>query len=244
MSQGVPDYSLNNPLIHNLTADLQKLKNPEKSRILGGFFKTERGGYGEGDVFLGVSVPEQRRVSRKYTELSLENLKVLLSSRIHEYRLTSLLVLILKYKKTDAKGKKDIYTFYIQNIRNINNWDLVDLSAATILGDYLFDRDRSILYRLVNSRNLWKRRIAVMTTFFFIKHNRFDETLQIAEMLLDDEHDLIHKAVGWMLREIGKRDQKTEEVFLKKHYKKMPRTMLRYAVEKFDEKKRTFYLMK
>lgn len=219
------------------------LANLEKAKILSGFFKTGKGQYGEGDIFLGIIVPEQRKTAKKYPDLSIKELKELIASRIHEERLVCLFILMNKYKKTDSTGKKEIVDFYLNNLEHVNNWDLVDLSSGTILGDHLMDRDRSILYKLAKSNNLWKRRIAIMSTFAFIRwKNDFNDTLHISEMLLNDKHDLIHKAVGWMLREIGKRDQASEEEFLERHYKKMPRTMLRYAIEKFDEDRRQYYL--
>ena len=217
--------------------DLQKLKDPEKAEILSRFFKTGKGEYGEGDIFLGIKVPEQRKIAKNYN-LSLKEIQELLSSNIHEYRLTALFILISKYKKSD---KKQIVNFYLKNTKNINNWDLVDISAPKILGDYLLDKDKSVLYNLAKSNNLWERRIAILSTFTFIRNNQFEDTLNISEILLNDKHDLIHKAVGWMLREIGKKDQEIEENFLDKHYKNMPRTMLRYAIEKFEENKRKFY---
>jgi 3-methyladenine DNA glycosylase AlkD len=226
----------------SLTKDLQKLRNPEKAKILSRFFKTGKGEYGEGDVFLGIPVPEQRKIAKKYPDLSLTNIQKLLSSRIHEHRLIALLILILKYKKTDATGRGEIVDFYLKNTNNINNWDLVDLSAHHILGDYLLKRDRSILNRLARSDALWERRIAILSTFAFIRNRQFKDTLLICKVLLHDKHDLIQKAAGWMLREIGKRDQATEEQFLKKHSHTMPRTMLRYAVERFDQEKRKVYL--
>ncbi len=229
-------------MLNRLKSDLKKLANPEKAKILQRFFKTGKGEYGEGDVFLGITVPGQRKIAKQYSDLPLKETGELLSSRIHEHRLTALLILVIKYKKADENVRKKLATFYIKNFRHINNWDLVDLSAEKILGDYLLDRDKSLLYKLTKSKNIWKRRISIMTTFQFIRNNRFDDTLKISELLLQDEHDLIHKAVGWMLREIGKRDQAVEEKFLKQHYRKMPRTMLRYAIEKFDEEKRQFYL--
>ncbi len=229
-------------MLNQLKKDLKKLANPEKAKILQRFFKTGKGEYGEGDVFLGVTVPEQRKTAKKYSELPLKEIGKLLLSKIHEHRLTALLILVIKYNKADDDGKKKIADFYIKNSRHINNWDLVDLSADRILGDYLLDRDKSPLYKLTKSKNLWERRISVMTTFQFIKNNRFDDTLKISKLLLHDEHDLIHKAVGWMLREIGNRDLAVEEEFLKQHYRSMPRTMLRYAIEKFPEDLRLGYL--
>lgn len=222
--------------------ELLKLKNPEKARNLARFFKTGKGEYGEGDIFWGLKVPDQRKTAKKYSHLTLKEIQKLLLSKIHEHRLTALFILVIKYQKADKAGKKEIASFYLKNTKKINNWDLVDLSAPKILGDYLLEKNKSILYKSAKSKNLWERRIAVMATFTFIRNNRFKKALEIAETLLQDEHDLIHKAVGWMLREIGKRDQKVEEKFLKKHFKKMPRTMLRYAIERFDEKKRKFYL--
>lgn len=229
-------------LLSQIKRDLREGANPEKATILQRFFKTGKGQYGEGDHFLGIPVPEQRRVARKYPALPLRDIKNLLASKIHEHRLTALLLLVHKYQKADDSEKKEIVVFYLRNTSSVNNWDLVDLSADKILGCYLFDKDKAVLYKLAGSKNVWERRIAILSTFHFIKSNRFQDTLKISEILIDDEHDLIHKAVGWMLREIGKRDEKIEESFLKKHYKRMPRTMLRYAIEGFNEKKRKSYL--
>ena len=228
--------------LQNLKKDLEKLRNPIKAKLLAGFFKTGKGEYGEGDVFLGITVPKQREVSKKYKDLDLDSIQELLKTNIHEFRLTALFILVAQYQKADDKKKKVIVDFYLKNTKNINNWDLVDLSSHKILGDYLLKRDKKILYKLAKSKNLWERRIAIITTAAFIKNDSFEDTLEISKILQSDSHDLIHKAVGWMLREVGKRDQKVEEDFLKKYYKSIPRTMLRYAIEKFDEKKRKFYL--
>ncbi len=230
--------------LENITIDLQNLQDPEKAKQLSRFFKTGKGEYGEGDIFLGIKVPEQRKLAKKYSGLPLDDIGHLLNSTIHEQRLTSLFILVLKYNKEDEKGKMEVVDFYISNLKHVNNWDLVDISAPHILGNYLLDNDRSILYRLASSDNLWERRIAILSTFSFIKNNQYEDALNISGILIFDEHDLIHKAVGWMLREIGKRDIKTEEEFLLKHYHEMPRTMLRYAIEKFDEEIRKFYLGK
>jgi 3-methyladenine DNA glycosylase AlkD len=221
---------------------LRKLADKEKAKILQGFFKTGPGQYGEGDVFLGITVPVLRSVAKECGATSLPDVLQLLRSAVHEERLLALLLLIQAY--TDARDslKKKIYTLYLKNTRHINNWDLVDLSAPNIVGCYLGDKSKKPLYTLANSRNLWKKRIAILATFYFIKQDDFTNSLQIAEILLNDDHDLIHKAVGWMLREIGKRDLQVEEKFLRKHYKKMPRTMLRYAIERFPEAKRKSYL--
>lgn len=229
-------------VLKNIIEDIQSLRNPEKAKILSGFFKTEKGQYGEGDVFLGIPVPEQRKIAKKYTGLSFTGIRKLLLSRIHEYRLIALLILIGRYRIADETGKRNIFNLYLKNTRYINNWDLVDLSAPNIIGDYLLTRDRSILYRLAQSENLWERRIAIISSFAFIRADQFDDTLRITELLLHDRHDLIHKAAGWMLREIGKRDRRKEETFLKKYAAVMPRTMLRYAVERFEEEKRQSYL--
>lgn len=224
--------------------DLAKLQDPQKAKILGRFFKTGKGEYGEGDIFWGLTVPQQRQVAKNYSHLRLNKLQNFLSSKIHEFRLTALFILMAKYKKAGDDEKKKIFNFYLANTENINNWDLIDLSAPSIVGDYLLENDRSILYKLSRSQNLWEKRIAILATYIFIKNGQFNDTLKISEILLNDKHDLIHKAVGWMLREIGKKDQKAEEKFLEKYCRQMPRTMLRYAIEKFPEEKRKFYLGK
>jgi len=225
-----------------ITDELQDLADPKKAKQLSRYFKTGRGEYGEGDVFLGLRVPDIRKIAKGYTSLSLGELEKLLGNEIHEYRLAALLILVEKFKRADEKERKRIYEFYLKNTDGIDNWDLVDLSAHEIVGRYLLDKKPDALYRLARSGNMWERRIAVLATYTFIRNNRFDENLKIAKMLLYDEQDLIHKAVGWMLREIGKRNQDAEERFLRRYYKKMPRTMLRYAIEKFDGKKRKYYM--
>lgn len=231
-------------MLTQLKKGLLKLRNPRLAKLLSGYFKTGKGEYGEGDVFLGIKVCPQRKIAKKYPNLPLKDLQELLSSNIHEYRLTSLFILIDKYKKSGDNGKKEIADFYLSNTKNINNWDLIDLSSGKIVGNYLLNKNRRILYKLAKSKNLWEKRISIMATSEFIRNDEFKDTLKISEILLDDKHDLIHKAVGWMLREIGKRNQAVEEKFLKKYLKKMPRTMLRYAIEKFDENKRKSYLGK
>jgi len=230
-------------MLDQIKRDLSQLSDPNRAKKLSGFFKTGKGQYGEGDLFLGIPVPEQRKVAKKYIDLSLNDLQELLNSKIHEHRFTALVILISKYRKAEKSGKEEIFSFYLKNTENINNWDLVDLSAPRIVGDYLVNKDRSILYKLAKSNSLWERRISILSTFIFIDNNDFEDALNISELLLHDKHDLIHKAVGWALREIGKRDQNVEERFLTKYCLQMPRTMLRYAIEKFDEKKRKFYLI-
>ena len=229
-------------MLNKLKKQLKKIADANQAKISQGFFKTGKGEYGEGDIFLGIKVPVQRQVAKSFYELDLDSLQELLNSNIHEHRFISLVILLNKHKKANEKQKQDIFDFYIKNAHKINNWDLVDSSAPNILGDYLLKRDKKILYKLVRSENLWEKRISIISTYAFIRKNEFADTLKISEMLLSDSHDLIHKAVGWMLREIGNRNQKIEEEFLKKHYKKMPRTMLRYAIEKFPEDLRKKYL--
>ncbi|MFH1290342.1 MAG: DNA alkylation repair protein [Nanoarchaeota archaeon] len=227
------------PKLSQLKADLHALASPEKARILQNFFKTGKGQYGEGDIFLGVKVPESRAVAKKYKDLSFEEIKQLLESKIHEERLTALLLLVYLYQKSPDKR---LVEFYLANTKHINNWDLVDLTADKILGHYLEDKSRDILYKLALSELLWERRISIISTFYFIRDNDFKDSLALAEILLHDKHDLMHKAVGWVLREIGKKDLNVLKDFLKKHYKTMPRTTLRYSIEKFPEDVRKKYL--
>jgi 3-methyladenine DNA glycosylase AlkD len=224
--------------------EMEAVADSEKARLLARFFKTGKGEYGEGDTFLGIMVPGQRRIAKRYAALPLSGIRALLSSRFHEHRLVALFILTARFRNADETERQTVFDFYLSQTKHINNWDLVDLSAGYILGGHLLDKDRSVLYRLARSRNLWERRMAIIATSAFIRNGEFDDTLRIAEILLADAHDLIHKAVGWMLREVGKRDLKTEETFLRKHYRTMPRTMLRYAIERFEEKKRKAYLKK
>ena len=224
--------------LEKLRNDLQKAKNKEKSLIYQKFFKTGKGEYGEGDVFLGLTVPQSRKIALKYSDLSKKEISSLFQSKIHEERLIALLILVNNYKN----NKEDIVNYYLSSSKYINNWDLVDLSADKILGAFLLDKEKSILYKLAQSSNIWERRIAIISTFHFIKNNQFEETTKISEILLKDNHDLIHKAVGWMLREMGKRDIKILESFLKSNYKNMSRTTLRYAIERFPEETRKKYL--
>ena len=228
--------------VKEIKKKLKRIENKEKARKHQRFFKTGPGEYGEGDIFLGVTVPELRKLAKEYKTIGPNEINQLLQSPIHEERLLSLFLLIHRYSKGDEPEKKRIYEFYLKNAKFINNWDLVDSSAGHIVGAFLFGKSKNPLYDLVKSKNLWKRRISIISTFYFIKHNQFGDTLQISKILLSDKEDLIHKAVGWMLREIGKRDMIIEENFLKTHYKNMPRTMLRYTIEKFPESKRQRYL--
>jgi 3-methyladenine DNA glycosylase AlkD len=228
--------------VEEIRRELDRHANPEKALILQRFFKTGKGEYGEGDVFRGIRVPELRKLAKRYQDISLTNTTRMLRSPFHEDRALALMILVLRCTKGDESLKHDIYSLYLANTQHINNWDLVDISAEHIVGGFLMDKDKEPLIRLANSDMLWERRIAVMATFHFIKKGRFDETFLIAKRLLNDPEDLIHKAVGWMLREVGKRDMQAEKSFLKHHYRHMPRTMLRYAIERFPEAVRIAYL--
>lgn len=221
---------------------LKSIANPTIAEKSQRFFKTGPGQYGEGDRFLGIRVPELREQAKKYAAVPLSEIQNLLLSEYHEERLCALLILVQKFSKNGPTEQKAIYELYLKNTSRINNWDLVDLSAPQIVGAYLADKDRKILYQLAQSKSLWERRIAILATFHFIKNRQFDDALEIARMLLSDREDLIHKAVGWMLREAGKRNPAVEKKFLDTHSSRMPRTMLRYAIEKFPEEERQKYL--
>jgi len=229
-------------VLKELQKELRKYSSKAQAEILQRFFKTGPGEYGEGDIFIGVKVPPIRATAKKYQDISFAETVQLLKSKIHEERLTALLILVFKYAKGDEFKRKKIYTTYLKNTKYINNWDLVDLTAERIVGAFLIDKDQDMLYQLAESKSLWERRIAILSTFHYIKNGKFGDTLRISRLLINDPEDLIHKAVGWMLREVGKRDLDVEERFLKKYYKKMPRIMLRYAIERFPEPKRQAYL--
>lgn len=229
-------------MLAQLKKELQAKASPKRAKVLMRFFKTGKGEYGEGDIFIGITLPDHRDLAKKYADLSLKDIQKLLLSKIHEHRSMALSILRSQYKKADAKNTKKIVDFYLKHTPRINNWDLVDVSAPDILGNYLLDKDKTILYKLARSANLWEKRISIIATLEFISNNKFEDTCEIAKILLNDRHDLIHKAVGWALREMGKKSLKTEESFLKKYYQKMPRTMLRYAIERFPEKHRQAYL--
>lgn len=224
--------------------ELSGYMDSEKANFLPKYFQAYPGGYGEGDCFLGVVVPDQRKVAKKYyRSITLLELEKLLDSQYHEHRLTAVFMLVYKYQKAGSEAKqKEIVNFYLDNLPAINNWDLVDSSAPKILGPYLFNKDRQLLYQLADSSNLWEQRIAIMSTHYFIKQGDFKDTLNLADLLFFHNHDLIHKAVGWMLREVGKMDFETEFNYLQDKYKKMPRTMLRYAIEKFSPELRKKFL--
>jgi len=221
---------------------LQAMGDPERARVSQSFFKTGPGEYGEGDVFAGLTVPQVRALAKELSVLKSGETAKLLHSPVHEARLLALLILIQAYAKGDEVERETLYRFYLKNTRWINNWDLVDVSAEHLVGAHLWTRDRSVLDELATSTLLWERRIAILATFHFIRRGAFADTLRLAERLVVDREDLMHKAVGWMLREVGKRDLAAEEAFLKKHARTMPRTMLRYAIERFPEERRQHYL--
>lgn len=227
----------------NWKNEILQMANPEKAKILSGFFKTGKGEYGEGDVFLGLTVPQSRDIAKKYYNASLDTISEILQSPYHELRASALFALVIRFKKNkDEFSRREIVDFYLGHTRYINNWDLVDLSCSYILGEYLLNQSHDILLSLSDSTCLWEQRIAIVSTHTFIKNNFFDTTLTLAEKYLSHSHDLIHKATGWMLREVGKRDIEVLRTFLNTHVEKMPRTTLRYAIEKFSQEERKSYL--
>jgi len=228
--------------VQEISKFMRTLSDPDRATHAARYFKAGPGEYGEGDQFLGIRVPDIRAQVKKCEAVSLEEIQVLLLSVFHEERLFALLLLVRKFAKADNSERAAIYDFYLKNTHRINNWDLVDSSASQIIGCYLEAKGKEILHSLARSSSLWERRIAVISSFYFIGNNQFEDSLMLARQLLNDKEDLIHKAVGWMLREIGKRNEALEKTFLQVHYKKMPRTMLRYAIEKFSEIERKQYL--
>jgi 3-methyladenine DNA glycosylase AlkD len=228
--------------LNSVRRDLRKAARPERAKTNQWFFKTRPGDYGAGDRFLGVTVPQLRAIAREYRDLPSKYVVKLLQSPWHEERLLALLILVGQYKRADTRTRHAIHQLYLRNTTSINNWDLVDSSAAQIVGAHLETRDRRVLRRLARSKSLWERRIAMIATYYYIRQGDFKDALAIAALLRRDEHDLIHKAVGWMLREVGKRDRAAAERFLRKHASGMPRTMLRYAIEKFPQPLRRKYL--
>lgn len=235
---------MNNSEYNKIISQLNEKRNLKKAKDLSRYFKAKKGEYGEGDIFLGLTSQQIKDVAKMHYSANLAVLQKLLDSKTHEKRVCALRILVKQFTRAKEDVQRQIFEFYIKNTKNINNWDLVDLSAPYISGHYLLNKNRKILYDLVQSRNIWSRRISIMSTFAFIRNNDFYDALKISEILLEDKHDLIHKAVGWMLREVGNRDRKKEEEFLNKHVKKMPRTMLRYAIEKFPKNRRLLYLNK
>jgi 3-methyladenine DNA glycosylase AlkD len=239
-------------MIEQIRTELIAKGSPEKAAFLSGFFKTGIGQYAEGDVFVGVNNPEVRAMAKKYADLPLTNIETLLHDPVHEIRLLALVILVNRFEKASRKSqqvwtnspqiRKDIFDLYLRNLEFINNWDLVDVSCHKIVGAYLFDKERDILYELAARPHLWSQRVAMVSTFNFIRHRQVNDTYQLAELLLPHPHDLMHKAVGWMLREAGKRDEGVLEDFLQTHIRQMPRMALRYAIERFEETKRKYYL--
>jgi 3-methyladenine DNA glycosylase AlkD len=223
-------------------AELENLSDPEHAMKLQGFFKTGKGEYGEGDVFIGVRVPDQRRIAKKHRNIPLTDTLELLQSGIHEHRLTALFILNEQFSRGDEEARQRIVDLYLGNTTYVNNWDLVDSSAHKILGVWLVEKPRDVLYELARSESLWERRISIISTFAFIKRGDLVDAIALAGALVDDGHDLIHKASGWVLREVGKVEQSVLEEFLLEHYKTMPRTMLRYAIERLPEERRRFYM--
>ena len=223
--------------------EIRELANEEIAKHSLRFFKTGKGEYGYGDIFLGVRAPKIRLIAKKHIDISIVDMKTLIKSKYHEERFLGLIILVNKYSKTrDNEIRNQLYKIYVSSFKYINSWDLVDVTCSHVIGKHLIDKDRSILYTWAKSEDLWTKRIAIVSTHCFIRKNDLQDTFKIADILLNDNHDLIHKAVGWMLREAGKRDLEKEEIFLKKHYNTMPRTMLRYAIERFPEAKRQKYL--
>lgn len=232
-----------------MTAEIIKQKllslgNPKKADKSQYFFKTGKGQYGEGDVFIGTTVPESRSVAKEHKSLPFDEIAKLLNDEIHECRLCALLILVEQFKTKDNDKRKQVYDFYLTQTHGINNWDLVDLSSYFIVGQWLLDKDRAPLYKLAESTNLWEQRIAIVSTMAFVRNNDFEDTLKLAEKLMNHDHDLIHKACGWLLREVGKRDENVLTGFLDIHSKQMPRTMLRYSIEKLTKEQRAHYMKK
>lgn len=226
----------------SIKKELLSFADKKKAAFLPSFFKCGKGEYGEGDQFIGVTVPQIRVVAKHHKDATLKDIRSLLCDPIHECRLLALILLVQRFQKADETGKKAVFDFYLRNKKYVNNWDLVDSSAYQIVGDYLLERNRSLLDDLARSDHLWTQRIAMVATFAFIRKGQLEDTFRLSALLLSHEHDLMHKAVGWMLREAGKRDKKALTHFLKNRYATMPRTMLRYAIEKFPEAERKRYL--
>jgi 3-methyladenine DNA glycosylase AlkD len=226
------------PARTQLERELKAAADPVRAEHSVGYFRTGKGQYGEGDIFLGISVPVLRKIALKHRGLAMADLQKLLESKIHEHRAAALEILVVQYERGDEKLREEIVEFYLRNTSYINNWDLVDGSAGPILGHHLKTHPRKILKKLAKSKSLWERRIAMISTMTLVWAGELDDALQIAEMLLDDEHDLIHKAVGWVLREAGRKDRKRLVAFLKAHYARLPRTALRYAIEHFSAEQR------
>jgi 3-methyladenine DNA glycosylase AlkD len=231
-------------MVKDILKELKSKSNREKEEIYRRFFKTKQGEYGYGDTFWGLTVPDIRKIAKKYSNAPFTDVKFLVNHTVHEVRVTGYLILTYRYEKADIKEKEEIVDFYLSNLDGVNNWDIVDLSSYKILGDYLqTNKERkAVLYQLANSNDLWKQRISIVSTLSFIKKGEFEDTFKISKMLLNHEHDLIHKAVGWMLREVGKKDIQSLRDFLEENIKSMPRTTIRYAIEKMGNEERKRYM--
>lgn len=229
-------------MIENIRQELSEVSNKDKIEVLSGFFKTGKGEYGEGDVFIGVNVPDTRKIARRFIDADFITVQNLMKSSVHEERLCALLILVEKFKKSDETFKTGIFNFYMDNTVYINNWDLVDLSSPYIVGAYLLHKDKSLLYKLAESENMWERRISIVSTLFFVRNGILDDSINLAQKLINDNQDLIRKATGWVLREVGKKDKAKLITFLDRNYKSMPRTTLRYAIEKFEKWEREYYM--
>ena len=225
-----------------ITSELQALSNAEKREIFPRFFKTGKGEYGEGDRFLGVTVPNIRAIAKQYKNISLNEIRELMQSEWHEVRLCALLIMVEKSKKKDEALRQQLFDLYLSQTDRINNWDLVDLSCRFIVGEYLLDKSRDILYQLAQSPLLWDNRIAIVSTYAFIRKGQLEDTYALSDLMMYHPHDLMHKAIGWMLREAGKRDSERLYDYVMSHRADMPRTMLRYAIEKFSPKERTILM--
>lgn len=231
-------------MLNSLKKELQSLATPERALVSQRFFKTKKGEYGEGDIFIGVTMPQQRRIIKDYKSLSFDDLQQLLNDKIHEYRMVALLILNEKIKTKSDEAQKEVFDFYVKNFKNINNWDLVDCSCHEVIGRYLFNKNRSVLKEWAITDHLWTQRIAIVTTWRFIRAKEVQDTIELAEILIHHKHDLIHKATGWMLREAHKKNPTAIESFLEINYHKMPRTALRYAIERFSADKKAYFMAK
>lgn len=229
-------------LANKIKLEISKYEDPNKAVFLQRFFKTGKGQYAEGDIFIGVNMPTIRQIAKKFNDANLIDIEQLLESPIHEHRMCGLVIMVNQAKKAKDTTKKELYNLYLKRTDRINNWDLVDISCRDIVGGYLLDKSKKTLYKLAESDNLWERRIAIVSTWYFISHHQLDETFKISKMLLNDEQDLIHKAVGWMLREAGKKDEKALKDFLNRYANKLPRTTLRYSLEKLPYLEKQYYM--
>jgi 3-methyladenine DNA glycosylase AlkD len=229
-------------MLDNLIKELEENSSPQRAESTKRFFKTGKGEYSHGDIFIGLTMGKLREIAKKYQNISFSNVRKLLDSEIHEHRMVAGIILVNKFRLADPNLREEIFNLYIKNAKKFNNWDLVDVTCSNIVGEFLIDKNKKILYDLAKSKNLWEQRISVVSTYNFIKKDQFGDALKIFESLLSHKHDLIHKAIGWMLREVGKRNHEVLLDFLSQNYEKLPRTTLRYAIEKFPQEKRKEFL--